>query len=525
MDTNNAQVEARALFGPILSAERLLTGDDRTLFAMDVYRARALPKAVVQPASVEELKRVVLAATRAGLAIVVRGGGVSYTDGYLPVSSESVLIDTSGLNRIVELNTRDMYVTVEPGVTWCDLDAILAEHGLKVPFIGTFSGLAASVGGTISQNANGHGSNANGISADSVIGMEVFTADGRVVRTGRVGMHCDGSFFRNYGPDLTGVFIGDCGALGIKTAVTLKLLRRKPAFETASFAFPDFESLHRCMAAVAAEKIEEKSFGLDLALSQGQIARQDTGSMLSVARFVWRSSPNLVSGLSSLTRMAAAGRRILSAAPFAAHYIVDGHSAIEARAKLAALRAIATTYGKEIANSVPTVVRSMPFQPLHNMLGPNGERWVPLHGLFPHSAVNDFHRAFTDYIARRRPQMATARVHCGAMFSCIGAGTFLYEPALYWQDVRTLFHERMMERSYLSKLPSYPPNPQGAALVEEIRTDLVALMHCHGAAHFQVGKLYPYMKDRDPGAETLLRAIKRALDPEHRVNPEALGLA
>jgi FAD/FMN-containing dehydrogenase len=525
MGADDAELEARAVFAQILPAERLLTGEDRALFAMDVYRARALPKAVVQPTSVEELKRLVLAATRAGLAIVVRGGGVSYTDGYLPVSSESVLIDTSGLNRIVELNIRDMYVTVEPGVTWRDLDAMMAEHGLKVPFIGTFSGLAASVGGTISQNANGHGSNANGISADSVIGLEVFTADGGIVRTGRVGMHCEGSFFRNYGPDLTGIFIGDCGALGIKTAVTLKLLRRKPAFETASFAFPDFESLHSCMAAVAAEKIEEKSFGLDLALSQGQIARQDAGSMLGVACEVWRSSPNLVSGFASLMRMAAAGRRILGAAPFAAHYIVDGHSAIEARAKLATLRAIATAHGKEIANSVPTVVRAMPFQPLHNMLGPNGERWVPLHGLFPHSAVHDFHRAFSDYVARRRPQMEAAHVHCGAMFSCIGAGTFLYEPALYWEDVRTVFHERMMEPSHLSRLPSYPPNPEGAALVEEIRTELIELMHGHGAAHFQVGKLYPYMKDRDPGAENLLRAIKQALDPKHRVNPKALGLA
>lgn len=509
----------------IRTSARLLPERDWAFLAMDVYRAKAVPRGVVRPHSVAELRELVMSAADAGLAIVVRGGGVSYTDGYLPERADSLLIDTGALDRIVTLNEQDMLVTVEPGITWQALDSALAAHGLKVPFVGTFSGAAASVGGTISQNANGHGSNAAGISADSVVALEVLTPSGEFVRTGTTGAQARSGFYRNYGPDLAGLFTGDAGTLGIKTAITLKLLRRKPAFETASFAFPDFAALHACMARLASERIEDKSFGLDLALSQGQIARQDSGSMLAVAGSVWRSSPNAVTGLRSLIGLAAAGTRVLASAPYAAHYIVDGHDPVEARAKLGSLRRIAHGFGREIANSVPKIVKSMPFQPLHNMLGPEGERWVPLHGLFPHSRVAGFHAAFVDYVAARKPAMAANGVHIGAMFSCIGASTFLYEPALYWKDTRTEFHERMMDRAYLDKLPRYPANPAGAALVEEIRTALVALMHAHGAAHFQIGKLYPYARERDAGALDLLRAIKAQLDPRNLLNPGALALA
>lgn len=497
---------------------------DAAFYASDVYRRHATPAGVFRPATIEDLRAIVSGTAKAGLAIHTRGGGVSYTDAHLPKHTDSVVIDSSALNRIIAIDETDMTVTVEPGISWKALDDALAPRGLKVPFVGTFSGLAASVGGTLSQNANGHGSNANGISADSVVALDVLLPDGSIVRTGTTGAESAWGRFRNYGPDLAGLFLGDSGALGIKIAITLKLLRRKPAHETASFTFPDFASLHACMSAIAGMKVEEKSFGLDLALSQGQIAKQDTGTMLSVARGVWRSSPNAVAGARSLLRMAAAGRRVLASAPYAAHYIADGYSAVEARAKIDAIRKVALRHGREIANSVPTVVRAMPFQPLHNMLGPAGERWVPLHGLLPHSRVAAFHAAFTAYVESRREEMLAKGAHIGAMFSSIGAGTFLYEPALYWQDALTEYHERMMEPAYLAGLPRYPANPAGAALVEDMRTEIIGLMHVHGAGHFQVGKLYPYVRERDPGALSLLRAVKAQLDPQGLLNPGALGI-
>ena len=80
-----------------------------------------------------------------GLPIVPRGGGASYTDGYTPSETSSVVIDTSRMNRIVEINERDMYVVAQVGVTWAALNEALAAKGLRTPFFGPFSGLTATL--------------------------------------------------------------------------------------------------------------------------------------------------------------------------------------------------------------------------------------------------------------------------------------------------------------------------------------------------------------------------------------------
>ena len=82
----------------------------------------------------------------------------------------------------------------------------------------------------------------------------------------------------------------------------------------------------------------------------------------------------------------------------------------------------------------------------------------------------------------------------------------------------------MLDAAYQATLPKYPANPDGAALVREIRRDLMELFHRFGAGHLQVGKQYPYLRDRDPASVALLRAIKADLDPKGLINPGALGL-
>ena len=94
----------------------------------------------------------------------------------------------------------------------------------------------------------------------------------------------------------------------------------------------------------------------------------------------------------------------------------------------------------------------------------------------------------------------------------------------YWQDERNVFHERMVPADYLKTLPVYPANPAGRALVHEMKQGIVDLFHRHGAAHFQVGKFYPYLRDRGAPTVQLVRDLKRALDPRNRLNPGALGL-
>ena len=144
---------------------------DREFYAMDVYNFLELPLAVVQPGGVEELQEIARIASAAGVALVPRGGGASYTDAYLPSTSNSLLIDTQRMNSVVEINQEDMYITVEPGITWADMTSTLAEHGLRTAFWGPFSGLKATVGGSMSQNSVSLGSGNYGCSADTALSL------------------------------------------------------------------------------------------------------------------------------------------------------------------------------------------------------------------------------------------------------------------------------------------------------------------------------------------------------------------
>ncbi len=98
------------------------------------------------------------------------------------------------------------------------------------------------------------------------------------------------------------------------------------------------------------------------------------------------------------------------------------------------------------------------------------------------------------------------------------------QDVFYWQDARNACHERLVPGDYLTQLPVYDANPAGRELVHEMKQGIVDLFHRHGAAHLQVGKLYPYLRDRHPATVGLVRDLKRSVDPRRRMNPGALGL-
>ena len=434
----------------IVGAGHLLTDEpDRRFYGTDVFRAGQLPVAVVLPGSIAELQDVVRVAARGAIPLTVRGGGASYTDGYTHASPGGITIGTDRLTAI-EIDEAKSVVTVEAGVTWERLYQALKERGLRTPFWGPFSGLAATVGGSVSQNAISHG---GGVSADSVVTM------------------------------------------------------------------------HLAMAEIARLGVDDENFGLDAALQQGQIGRNDSVSAKAdIARTILKSSASLGAGMKALARMAVAGDRALKAADYAVHYLTDGVGDADARAKGDAIRAIASRHGTEIANSIPTVVRAMPFAPLANMLGPKGERWVPMHGLFAHDAAVPFHNALDAFWDEQRAAMDRLGVYNGAMFMAVGPTGFVYEPAFYWPDARHVVHDRMMPADHLATLTDYAPAPETAAFVAMLRERIGELMSQHGAAHLQIGKTYPYLAGRNPASMALLRAIKAELDPRNILNPGVLGL-
>lgn len=501
-----------------LGEAQVMTAPDRLAFyAHDVFARGAEALCIVRPLDAAGVQTAARLCAEAGVAMVPRGGGASYSDGYVS-NQPHVLFDLSALQAI-EIDTNNAHVRVGAGVTWAALKAALDPLGLRTPFWGPFSGIAATIGGSMSQNTISHGSGAHGISAQSLIGMEVVLADGTLMNTGV------SNATRHYGPDLTGLFTGDCGALGLKVAITLPLIAARPASDTASFSFADFASYHRCVSQLAREGLDDSHFSIDQALSQGQIARSEgTAARLNIARNVMRAAPNPVSGVVQLAKMALAGEGEMREARYSCHVIVEGVDKSDVAARLNRIRAIMTAEGQEIANSAAAFVRSMPFAPLFNVLGPKGERWVPLHGIFTHKAANAFHADFIALLETRRAEMERLGVWTGTMFSSIGGHGLLYEIAIYWPDTLTPYHREILGADYLAGLPAYPESPEARAAAHQLKADLVDLMQRHGSAHFQIGRAYPYLARLDPAARALVRATKAALDPQNLMNPGVLGL-
>jgi D-lactate dehydrogenase (cytochrome) len=515
---------ALAALGEVVGLDNVLVGQAMLPLATDVYRQGALPVAVVRPQSIEQLQDVARVAARFSLPLSVRGGGASYTDGYIARDAGELLIDMGALDRIVAIDEANGHVTVEAGVTWATLRDALAAKDLRTPFWGPFSGLAATIGGSMSQNTISHGSGAYGISADSALSFDIVTADGALLRTGPAAAGAV-PFMRHFGPDLTGLFTGDCGTLGIKARITLPVIRRRPAHRPISFAFPDFASLHESMRRIALERIEDTHFALDAALSQGQIARQDrAGAALDMALSIVKSSPSLASGIKQVVRAGLSARKVIGSSAYMTHYIVEGFDDAEVKARLHRLRQLVEGLGREIPATVAAVVRGMPFAPLFNTLGPAGERWVPLHGILPHSAVLGFDKAFQAFLAERSGQMQRLGVWTGGMYATVNSGGFLYEIAIYWPDEITPYHRANVPADYLASLPVYAANPEARDYVHTLKNDMTALFVEHGATNFQLGRAYPYAERLSAEPLALVKAIKGALDPDGRLTPGGLGL-
>jgi len=493
---------------------------EREYFSQDYYRKGRTAIAVLKPSTIEQLSEAVKLATEAGLAVFPRGGGLSYSDGYLPTTESAVVIDTRGLNRIIEINAEDMYVTVETGCTWAALEEALSKTDVRPGFWGTLSGLEATIGGTISQAGASLGSAKFGTSSESVLAMDVVIADGSIVSTGSAGQKDKLPFYRTYGPDMTGVFCADCGALGIKASVTLRLERRRKLNYGLSFGYHSFDSMVQGIAAVAREgrATEHLSFSADTMANFGELSFAET---LKTAYRVASASANPVSGLVQLIKMAFAGKRFLDKTSYMSHCVVEAENKKELDGQIALIRDVVKPHGFDLPNTVPTVIRAAPFSPI-NVLSPKGERVLPLHTILPLSKVVDFHHAITAYLDEKKPQLDKHEITQQPILGSMGTNGFLYEPVFYWPDSAEEYHHRHTSEEILA-LASENANTQARELLEEMRVDIIELMHQHGGVHMQIGKMYPYMRDRKPESIAMLKAIKQHLDPKGLMNPGCLG--
>ncbi|MSO64738.1 MAG: FAD-binding oxidoreductase [Alphaproteobacteria bacterium] len=510
----------------IVGADRVITDPkERAYYSNDVFYQQESADIVVQPADKDQLARAVAEAVRTGYTVVPRGGGMSYTAGYVPDRAASMIVDTKRLNRIIEINAEDMYVTVECGVTWKQLYEALKEKGLRTPYFGPFSGIHATVGGALSQNSVFFGSGIYGPVSDSVLGLEVALADGRLIKTGSAATPFNPSpFFRTYGPDLTGMFLADTGALGFKVQATLKLIHFPAVQLFASFSFDEDAHLVGAMSEVARRGLAQECYGFDPYLLELRMKFEGLAQDIKSLGALVRSGKSLLGGLKDAAKVAVAGRRFMEGVSYAMHVTVEGRDKADAESALKQVREIATKHGREIENSLPKLVRANPFVPTNRLLGPEGQRWVPIHVILPHSRVVPMLRALDRYFQDNAKLVEDNGIEWGYLSTVIGPTAFLCEPTFFWPDSHYQVHQRHIEPAHYAKLKRFPENLKAREAMGKIRKDLAKLFMEFGSIHLQIGKMYPYRDSRDPTTYALLQAVKDYVDPHHLMNPGSLGL-
>jgi len=501
-----------------IPAEALITDPaECAYYAQDVHTAGPAALAVFRPRDTEELAAGIAATTRAGIAIVPRGGGMSYTRGYVADAPGALIVDLGRMDRILAIDEADMTVTVEAGCTWAALHDALKSKGLRTPLWGTLSGLKASVGGGMSQNGLFWGAS-RGTIAPSALSFDVVLADGRIVSTGS-------GFLRPFGPDVTGLFAADAGAFGIKARVTLPLIREAEAFAYGSFAFDAPDAYCAAMSEIARAGLAAESFGFDPFLQQQRMKRDSLAGDVKALAGMMKAQGGFWRGLKEGAKVVAAGRSFLDDAKFSIHLIAEGLTQAEADERMSRIAAVTGRHGgRAVENTIPKVLRANPFPAVNSMLGPDGERWVPVHGVVRHSRAPEAIERITGLFEGNAAEMERLGVGAGYMFLTVGTTGFLIEPVFYFPGTIGELHRRSVEPAHLARLKRFDDDPEARALVDALRQGVIDIFGTLGGVHFQIGRTYPLKARSDPAAWSVLETVKRAVDPRGLMNPGALGL-
>ncbi len=215
-----------------------------------------IPDFVVQPENEKEIQDTLRMANEQKIPVYVRGGGTCAAGGGIPFVNGGIVLDMTGLNRIVNVDNFNLTVTAQAGITWEKLISELSIKGLRPRFMGPHSGCSAVIGGSVASASIGYGSAKNGTIGHQIIGLKVILPDGSVIKTGSSALK-EGMSFARYcnGGDFAGLFIGSHGLFGIVYEVTL---HTEPIPDEISFSTYVFDKLEKALEAAREVQIKCK---------------------------------------------------------------------------------------------------------------------------------------------------------------------------------------------------------------------------------------------------------------------------
>ena len=430
------------------------------LFAAQEGRP-ALPDAVVRAGSDEDVAATLRLASAAGVPVVPRGGGSGVMGAAVPYAG-GIVIDVSGMDRVVEIDEESLTATVEAGHNGRAFEELLNERGLAFPHYPA-SAEWASVGGYVAARGSGVLSSRYGKIEDLLIALRVVTPGGEIVDTVPVPRHA-------VGPELTQLFVGSEGTLGVITRVTVKLVRL-PA--------------HRRFEAVALPSLREGVEGLRSVMQRG----------IRPAVIRYYDAEAAAGSLSPVVGQAMEGPTAL--------LMFEGEPAVADAEAETALALLAERGGRPLDGALCRTWwerRYDFYHPPHYPTLPS--MWGTIDAVAPYGRILGVYDAIRAALAPFEADGMRLRTH----FS-------------HWYEWGTMVYPRFV-------IPDASGAPDQLGLYKSIWEAGVSAILASGGVindHHGVGStLSPYLPLQLGAAHGTLTAIKRALDPAGIMNPGKL---
>ncbi len=231
----------------IVGKENVLSSEtDLLLYGYDASLFRGRPDGIVLPGSAEEVSGIVRFAHANGIHVVARGSGTNLSGGTIPTKG-GIILHFSRMNRVLEIDTDNQRVVVEPGIFTLVLKNQLARHGY-VYQPDPASEKVSTLGGNFGENSGGPHCLKYGVTTNHILGGEVVLDNGEAVWVG-------GKALDNPGYDLTGVLVGSEGTLGIVTKVILRIMPKPEAVKTMLAVYNALEDAGKTVSAIIGDGI------------------------------------------------------------------------------------------------------------------------------------------------------------------------------------------------------------------------------------------------------------------------------
>jgi glycolate oxidase len=215
---------------------------DLVSYSYDASEHSHRPSCAVWAESPEQISEILKLANREGVPVIPRGSGTGLSGMAVPARG-GIVLDLTRMNKILKISIEDRLAVVQPGVVYADLERALGAYGFFFP-PDPASGKVCTLGGNVATNAGGVKGAKYGTTRDYVLGLQVVLPDGRIMRTGSRTMKSVSGY------DLTRLFVGSEGTLGVVTEIILKINPKPTATSTALATFDSLEDAGRAVSQI-----------------------------------------------------------------------------------------------------------------------------------------------------------------------------------------------------------------------------------------------------------------------------------